>query len=208
MKQQSNTPIQRFFLPVKKKIARENHFWPFCPFFHGQFCFFTGTFLPFFKIFHGQLFFFHGQFLALFWDFSRATFFFYGQIFDFFLFFSRAKNSFHGQNIDFFHGQLLFFTGKFCLREMIPWRDLRKHSRWGPNPKNPQLKVRNKIFQAFWKDINLKVVGFCNNLKDPSNSSPNGLKTVRKKYLGRYENLTKIRMSFRIWKLILLPFRG
>ena len=79
-----------FFSPVKKKSARESHFWPFCRFFHGQFFFFTGTFLPFFTIFHAQLVFFHGQF--------------YGFV-----------RFFHGQKIVFTGKNFIFFTGNFCF---------------------------------------------------------------------------------------------
>ena len=83
-----------FFFPVKKKVARESHFRPFCQFFHGHF-------FAFFTIFHAQLFFF-----------SRV-------ILWFLMVFSRAKNRFHGQKFDFFSREIFvfrhfyFFTGKF-----------------------------------------------------------------------------------------------
>ena len=86
-----------FFPPWKKKSARESHFWPFCRFFHGQFFFFTGTFLPFFTIFHAQLVFFHGQF----YGFVR---FFHGQ-----------KIVFTGKNFIFFTGNFRFSRATFVL---------------------------------------------------------------------------------------------
>ena len=87
---------QRFFFPVKKKVARESHFWPFFQFFHGQFLFFTGIFLPFFEFFHGQKLSFTGKNLIFFW--------FHGQL-----------CVFTGKNLIFlrFHGQLCTFTGNF-----------------------------------------------------------------------------------------------
>ena len=125
---------QRFFSPVKKKVARESHFRPFCPFFHGQFFIFTGTFLPFFKIFHAQLFFFTGNFIVFGGFFtgkkslSRATIliFFHGK-FLFFAIFIFLRVNFQGKNFtgnfcfftdifsSFFHGHVFFSRAKFWV---------------------------------------------------------------------------------------------
>ena len=64
------------FFPVKKKSARENCFFSFFGFFHGQKVFFTHTFFCFF---HAH-FFFHGHNFCIFsrveYFVSRGVFFF------------------------------------------------------------------------------------------------------------------------------------
>ena len=72
------------FFPVKIKSARENPFWVFFGFFHGQKNVFTHTFFCFF---HAHLF------------FSRALFWF---------FFTGGKVGFTGTNLNFFPGWYFF----------------------------------------------------------------------------------------------------
>ena len=94
----TSTPLphnkQCFFLPVKKKNAREKLFWALFLFFHGQKLFFTPIFWPNFHLFHAHF------------RFSRALF---G---NFLVFFTGNKRVFTGINFIFFTGRFRIFTGR------------------------------------------------------------------------------------------------
>ena len=85
--------IHCFFIPVKKKSAREKLFRLFF-IFHGQKLFFTPTFLPNFYLFHAHF------------CFSRALF---GNSL---VFFTGNKRVFTGINLIFFTGRFRIFTGR------------------------------------------------------------------------------------------------